>query len=349
MRIFLFILITTLYFSPYASFPLLAAGKTPPMERIMYYMDTDSGYESLKKNASRIDVLSPQWFTFDAAGNVTADISSRAAQVIEKHPKMKVMPLVSNQHFDLTVAHVVLTDATVQDKIIDELIKIGKQNKYWGYQIDMEHMDASDRELYTAFSRKVSNALHNEGMIYSVAVVSKVSDDPKDYSVKAWTKWAGVFDYKALGETADFITIMLYDQDDSVGPVSTLSWYTEVIAYAKTLIPKEKLSIGIPFYGWEWNPKTGKKVASHTYRYVTDQIKKKTVQSTMFNEVLGNGIMTYTVKINGAKEKRVLWYENIESFKLKYNIIKKEGLRGFSAWALGQEDPRIWTLLAVRK
>ncbi len=349
MRFFTLILISILFFSPVASFSVSAATKTPPMERIMYYMDTDSGYASLKAHADQIDVFSPQWFTFDASGTIRADVSPRAALIAEQHPNMKVMPLVENEYFDLTVAHAVMTDPAAQDKIISELIKIGLQNKYWGYQMDMEHMNAEDRPLYTAFSQKVAKAMHEAGLVYSIAVVSKISDDPKDYSEKAWGKWAGVFDYKALGEAADFITIMLYDQDDSVGPVSTLTWYTKVIDYAKTLIPKEKLSIGLPFYGWEWNPLTGKKVSSHTYKYVTDQIKAKTVQSTMFNDVLGNGIMTYTVKVNGIKEKRVLWYENVESFKLKYTIIKKEGMRGFSAWALGQEDSRIWTLLPKRK
>jgi spore germination protein YaaH len=59
--------------------------------------------------------------------------------------------------------------------------------------------------------------------------------------------------------------------------------------------------------------------------------------------------MSFTKKVNGVKETRVLWYENILSFKLRYNTIKKEGLRGFSAWALGQEDDRIWTVLPIRK
>jgi spore germination protein YaaH len=348
MRACIFSFIFVLLFSPV--FALLGQAKTttPTLERLMYYMDTDSGYASLKKNAGKIDILSPQAFTFDATGTLTADVSARMMNVWEDHTRIKLMPLVENEHFDLTVAHALLTDTVAQDRLIKDLVAIGKQNQYWGYQMDMEHMDHTDRALYTAFTKKMADALHAEGLQYSIAVVAKVSDDPKDFSEKAWTKWGGVFDYAALHPYVDFITIMVYDQDDSVGPTSTLTWYTKVIDYAKTVIPKEKLSIGIPFYGWEWIPGTGKKVSSHTYKFVTDQIKAKTVQSTQFNSVLGTGIMTFFVKKNGSKENRVLWYENVESFKLKIGVLKKEGVRGFSAWALGQEDSRIWGELSSR-
>ena len=338
----------------FLSTPSITFGKTKviakpaSLERVLYYTDTDSGYASLKKHANQIDIFSPQAYVFDATGALMGSVSSRTQKIITAH-SIKDMPLVENRWFDTDIIHTVLTTPSAQDALITSLLSEAQANNYYGYQLDVEHMLASDRALFTAFAEKVGTALHGAGLHYSIAVVAKVSDDPADYSQKSWNEWAGAFDYVPLAQGSDFLSIMLYDQDDSVGPASSLPWYNKVIAYATSLVPANKLSVGIPFYSWEWVPGGEKKISAHTYQYVLNQIKKKTVKSTNFNEVLGTGSMSYWVKVNGKKEPRVLWYENLQSFKLKYAILQKAGVRGFSAWAMGQEDARIWTILSKRK
>ena len=37
-----------------------------------------------------------------------------------------------------------------------------------------------------------------------------------------------------------------------------------------------------------------------------------------------------------------IWAENAESFQRKLDNIKQAGLRGYSAWVLGDEDPKVW-------
>ena len=41
----------------------------------------------------------------------------------------------------------------------------------------------------------------------------------------------------------------------------------------------------------------------------------------------------------------MIWYENARSFALKASLIETYGLRGFSAWVLGSEDPGIWGVI----
>ena len=338
-----------LLFCVFLCTPFLSHASTQPsLERLLYYTDTDSGYASLEQHASQIDILSPQAFTFDATGTLSGGVSDRAMHVVAAHSNIKLMPLVENAHFSTDVIHTILTNDALQNILIGSLVTVGKQDNYWGWQIDIEHMDANDRELFTSFIQKTCTALHAVDLQCSVAVVAKVSDNPVDYIPDSWDEWAGAFDYPSLAQSADFLSVMLYDQADSIGPVSTLSWYNKVLAYATSVVPKDKLSIGIPFYAWEWTPGGTHKVASRTYQYVLDQIKLKTVRSTLFSDTLGTSIMSYTVRVNGTKQKRVLWYENVRSFALKYQILQDAGVRGFSGWAIGQEDARDWTLLPPR-
>jgi spore germination protein YaaH len=35
------------------------------------------------------------------------------------------------------------------------------------------------------------------------------------------------------------------------------------------------------------------------------------------------------------------------SFQARYDVVKQYGLRGFSSWVLGSEDPKVWDDLPV--
>ena len=62
-----------------------------------------------------------------------------------------------------------------------------------------------------------------------------------------------------------------------------------------------------------------------------------------FDNTLGTSWVKYTSKNDG--KNYTIWYEDERSFKLKYDYVKSQKLRGVSIWALGQEDGNIWKLL----
>lgn len=44
-----------------------------------------------------------------------------------------------------------------------------------------------------------------------------------------------------------------------------------------------------------------------------------------------------------------VYLENARSFEAKLGLVREKRLRGFSAWVLGGEDPRIWDLLQTTR
>jgi spore germination protein YaaH len=44
-----------------------------------------------------------------------------------------------------------------------------------------------------------------------------------------------------------------------------------------------------------------------------------------------------------------VFLENARSFQEKFNLAKARGLRGFSVWVLGPEDPGIWDFLRTQR
>ena len=328
-----------------AALPAFAATKTStrPFENLFYYVPGFTTYYSFETNASNVGVFAPQVYTFDMNGNLTGSLSDLVKGVITTN-KTKVMPLVANADFDPTLIDTVLKSQTAQTKLINALVTEAQTNHYTGWQLDIEAIPAADRDLYSAFVASAEAAMHRNKLLLSVAVVARTSNNPSDLPTGSWDKWAGVYDYAAIAKSADFISLMSYDQPASPGPVSSLPWFKQVIAFALKDIPKSKLSIGLPTYGWQWNTDTNKRIGSISYTKVADLLASKKYIAKGYDTSAGEAWITYQTTTGGVTTHYKIWYENAQSLKTKLAIAKADHVRGVSVWVMGMEDPAMWNL-----
>src|SRR5690606_38835094 len=122
---------------------------------------------------------------------------------------------------------------------------------------DFEHAKTATRAAFTRFMQDMSVAVRATGRVFSVTIPGKRADLPS---------WAG-YDYAALGAAADRIKVMCYGYSgtwSSAGPICPTTWIERVMDYAVTVIPAEKIAIGIPFYGYDW-PANGGTIRSVTW------------------------------------------------------------------------------------
>ena len=135
-----------------------------------------------------------------------------------------------------------------------------KKYGYWGWQLDFEQMDLSYRDKYTAFVQQFGAAMAANGLESSVAVIAQTSDNPADYIKNEWQTLIGVYNYVAIGQAVDIVSIMSYDDAQSGGPVTRWGWLEQVIAYARQLMPANKISVGIGLYYWDWSTANGERI-----------------------------------------------------------------------------------------
>jgi len=315
-------------------------------ENIFYMsqLKEKEGIASLKKNADKIDILAPQFFSVTSnmkiSGKIDAQLGKAIQQAKSKNNKIKVMPLIVNYGFKQNIMHKLLTSPADQTAVVQGLVYIAKKNKYIGWQFDFENISYLDRDLYSVFVEKTAEALHKNNLILSVAAVSRYVDYE---DTSAFKNWGGVFDYARLAKAVDFISLMTYDDPESIGPVASLPYIENVLTYVKDKIPAEKLSLGIPLYYWGWSQDPFKKItASGTYDRLL-KIRSNFRHSIGFDNVLGAAWLTYFWQ--GRQYK--LWYQDKQGFQDKLDIIRRNNFRGFSAWVLGVEDPAIWTALST--
>ncbi len=321
------------------SAPFLCFAEQYNYEKIFYMNQSGEkkGIKSLQKNSDKIDILAPQFYAVSDKLKLIGGLDNKLKKIISQK-KIKVMPLVVNTKFKQSVIHNLLLSESSQDEVIKSLVDAAKKNNYIGWQFDFENISYLDKDLYSAFVEKSAKFLHENGLILSVAASSRFVDYE---DTDAFKNWGGVFDYARLAKAADFISLMTYDDPNSVGPVASLPFINSVLNYVKDKIPPEKLSFGIPLYSWGWSTNPFKRIArSGTYDGLM-YIRSNFRHNLGFDEVLGASWLTYFWNNNQYQ----IWYQDKQSFENKLDIIKQNNFRGFSAWVLGIEDPNIWSAL----
>ena len=335
-KIFLFIILFSFFVSPVFCFA---------RENIFYmsHSKEKEGIASLQKNAGKVDILAPQFYgiseSLQLVGSLDASLKKAITQAKSKNKNIKVMPLVANAGFKQEVIHNLLVSKSAQDAVIKSLVSIAQKDKYIGWQFDFENINCLDKDLYSAFVEKSAQSLQKNGLILSVAAISRSVDYEDTDNFK---NWSGAFDYARIAKAVDFVSLMTYDDPNSIGPVASLPFINKVLGYVKDKIPPEKLSLGIPLYYWGWDKNSSKKVTSSgTYDGLL-YIRSNFRHDLGFDNALGAAWLTYFWQ----NKQYQIWYQSKQSFAGKLDIIKQDNFRGFSAWVLGVEDPGIWSALS---
>lgn len=289
------------------------------------------------------DIVAPQTYTVGSSGKLYGK-PKQAILDSASRVDAQIMPLVSNMNFSQTVIDNFLRNTKAQDTLIASLISEAQTNHYIGYQYDFEHIPSYDRDLYSAFVAKSYPALHGASLKLSIALAPLHSDNPSDYGVGSWQNWTGAFDYSALGQDSDFVSIMAYDDSKSLGPTASIPWITQVANYTLAHIPASKVSFGIPTYAWIDN-KNGKRVKVVGYPAIASVLNSGKYIDKGWSNDLGVSWVKYRSRKNG--QILTAWYEDAQSFSQKINLIKNNNMSGYSVWALGLEDPNMWNVVAT--
>lgn len=312
--------------------------------------DGTKAIEDFKLHANKIHILSSQAYYVTESGIVYGEMNPQM-QALAKVNHTKLMPLVGNTNFDRKKVHQFLDDEEAQERAILSILQICKENQYYGIQVDFEGMSFTKKDLFTKFYKKLADTLHKNNFKISIAIVPKLTDEnPKNaYLTGKYAGWTGVYDYKALSQNSDFVTIMAYDEHGVVttpGPTAAYSWDEAIIKLALKDIPAEKLSLGIPWYSFYW----------YTTKPIDKPLKSTAVEVNYQDALRILNDHSATLNWNNIDKIHYamfmshflysyLFVEDVDSFAAKINLVKKYHLRGISNWYLGAEDPRVWSLL----
>ena len=311
--------------------------------RLAYYVDDSRALESLPALAQEITVLAPQCFWVDADGFVHGAIPEPLLQ-LARRLRLPLMPLVINRGFDRGLASALLRNPQAQERAVTYLAYLAKRDGAVGFQINLENLDPADKKNFTLFVRRAAARLRRDGRLLSVAVVPRFSDADAGRSLSgkyATGEWGAPYDYRALGNAADFLGLMAYDQHGRAtapGPIAGYDWVKEALDYAVRRVPPGKLLLGVPLYGREWI-ENGQDTGSRSLSFQdTRALLARAGRDALWNPEWRSPWFQYR---NGTGQ-HTAWFEDQRSLQEKLRLVRQYRLRGFAAWRLGFEDPDFW-------
>lgn len=274
---------------------------------------------------------------------IPIDDEALIAQSLEMgvNPILVLTPFSVYGSFNNELVHIVSTDPVVQENIINNLLVTVREKGYTGVDVDFEFIRAEDRVPYAEFIRNLTTRMNAEGYTVSVALAPKVSAD------QPGLLYEGV-DYALLGEIANSVLLMTYEWGYTYGPpmaVAPINKVREVLDYAVTVIPPEKIDMGIPNYGYDWPLpfEQGVTAARSIGNVEAIQIAAANNAVIQYDEVAQSPFFTY--RRDGVDH--IVWFEDVRSILAKLKLVPEYGFRGVGYWQLMRYFRQNWLLVNV--
>ncbi|MBY0491710.1 MAG: hypothetical protein K2R93_17860 [Gemmatimonadaceae bacterium] len=326
-----------------------SAGPKAPLESIWYIRNDSLAIDDFAAHASQIDIIAPQVYSIDSTGVIRGGMAPRLVQIARARG-VKLMPLVMNPGFDLATLHRISANATARTASAHSLAQLCRDTQVWGIQLDFENLHVSDRDAFTALVREAADSVHAARCTLSAAVVPYTGQAPGPLPYHQWMHdyWRAAYDYKALAESLDFLSYMTYAQHtggSTPGPVAGYPWMLAGLEYVLAQgVPAAKLSLGLAGYSDYWYP-------GYTPRTGDARPRGEDIAYPRLMEILsaagvrptwdGRQKAWYAMwERDGVFEHA--WIEDARAFSEKLRLVRRFGLRGYSVWLLGLEDPATW-------
>jgi len=256
-------------------------------------------------------------------------------------PIMLISTLTEDGTFSNELAHVILNDESIQDKLIENVLETLKEKQYYGLDIDFEYVLPEDREAFVNFIRKTTTRLNAEGFQVFTALAPKISSTQEGLLYEA-------HDYPAIGDATNKALLMTYEWGYTYGPamaVAPIDKVREVLDYAVTEIDRDKIYMGIPNYGYDFIMPfvQGVSRADSVSNVEAVNLAATVGANIQYDEVSKAPFFIYYD--NQGRQHRV-WFEDARSIQEKLNLITEYGFEGTGIWNIMRYFPQNWLVLS---
>ena len=305
-----------------------------------YYSEYVYAPDRTGTNIKGVNVVSPSFFSLvdEGKGEITDNAGEEGKKYVEwAHSNGdKVWPIVSNNSYIETTAEI-MRDYNLRQTLIENIVSLVLKYDLDGINIDFEYMYEEDKDLFSRFIIELKPRLAELGAVLSVDVTAPDGSP----------EWSLCFDRNVIGDVADYIVFMAYDQNGISSPVEgTTAGYNWVKANVEKFLGQEgvqaeKLILGVPFYTRVWEEHNG-------------EIESSTIDMKSIEEIVPEGasrtwdddLKQYYIEFVQDGVTNKIWVEDEESIKAKLSLISEYKLAGAAYWEKDREPDTLWNVIS---
>lgn len=296
-----------------------------------------SSVSEILKHTKAVNVISPTWFRLsDNAGNFTSIAS--ASYVEQAHALgVDVWALLTDvDSKDLYGVDIdfydILSSSENRKRLIQGLMHQVDVYGIDGINIDFEKVRNDAGTHFVQFLRELSIETRKRNVVLSV-----------DNYVP--TEYTAHYNRKEQGLVADYVIIMGYDEYyagcGEAGPNASINYVENGIIKTKESVPAEKIINAVPFYTRVWESGSdGLSSSTLTMANQNTWVKNSGVEPAWLDEYCQN-------YVEYEKDGKTIqcWLEDVNSIKVKLQVMNAQQIAGVAAWKLGLEDIAVWDVI----
>ena len=308
-----------------------------------YYSEVASAPDRSGTTIDGVNVVSPSFFYINENGEFTENVGESGQAYVEwaHNNGYKVWPMVSNApaaNESIEITSEIMNSYENRKQLIEQIVEACVTYDLDGINIDFENMKQEDKDLYSRFIIELTPRLKEIGMVTTVDVTAPDGSET----------WSMCFDRYVIGDVADYIIFMAYDEygasSTTAGTTAGYDWIQlNLVKFLQTEeIEPDKLILGIPFYTRLWTEDSAGEV-----------LRNPTVNMDDIEEVLpddvertwNDNLKQYYVEYQDGENTRKMWIEDVESLRAKVSLVNENNLAGVASWQKGMETDDVWQML----
>ena len=305
--------------------------------RAAFYVDWDpNSLRSLTEHAAQITHLCLDWGTVtDGLGNLSVqDISkiqrTAASQGIVTMPVLT--NLIGRQWQPEAVENLADGPAERRAAFIVKLLGAVQEAKAGGILLDWEQLNPADRGNLTTFVEQIANGLHAIGK--ELWLMVPMSEE------------INTFDLGRLTGTVDYFMAGLFDEtsdEEPPGPIASQDWFAGWLKVIEQYDCADRWIATLGAYGYDWME--GKRRAEEiSFR---DAVSRASIAGV---QTIAPGVPGYS-PIYSYQEpggNHTVAFLDAITFLNQLRAVRAMKLGGVGIQRLGEEDPQVWNVLAMR-
>ena len=218
------------------------------------FMGNSRMYQALRDYGDRLDTVGIFTFEVDITGTISETGTSISSMMpyINKWPHIKWMLTVMNHGAASIFTALRNNTGGAKDKFLTELVRIMRKYPWCaGVDIDLERGgEYENRAAANALFRDIYNTVKNYDPAKLVNIcLPGMTGVNGSVGGENWCVYA---DLNAYCDTASIMSYGMAWAGSAPGPVSPRSWLEGIYDYASKAMRPEKIFMGLPGYGWNW-------------------------------------------------------------------------------------------------
>lgn len=303
--------------------------------------------ETLIKTLPGLTYLSVFNYTVLESGNISTFYDDtdilKTAKEYGTIPLLFLTTLTYKGDPNLELTYRVLLDEEYQSRMMDEFISIMKQKGYYGVNLILNNLTKDNQQLYQKLLRRANEKLKAQDLLFFVTV---------NYSL---LKTNGVtvienIDYLALSQNTQnltFINLTWSSIDTPPEPVSDMDYIRRLVDFLIDTVPPEKIVIGAPVIGYDWELPYVKGRSSITSLTInsTYSLAYQVGAVIEFDEASQTPFYYYNRFGFELPRQHIVWFIDARSIDALNKIIIDNNLNGSGVWNIMVYYTQLWTII----